>query len=561
MKKLLSTLGLVALLMMGSACSDKADPLKMELIPVKRAEQWGYVDKQGINVINPQFSQADFFRDGLALVRDLQGKVGFINAKGTYEITPQYLKGLPFSEGLTFVVSEGGAPTCIDKAGRVKFVMDYARFVCPFSEGLAVFGQLDEQWNIRRGYIDKEGKVVISPQFEKARAFSEGFSAIRINEKWGFIDKTGKIVVNPQYDEIRDFKNGKAAFYRGKQAGYIDTQGREVITAQFDKAEKFAEEKAAVRLGKTYGYIDLEGKIAINPQFDSVANFRNGLALVKMGKQYAYIDSEGKIVINPQYDAASSFYDGVAFVRKGSKWGIIDKEGKYLAQPQFDRIEHIIEPEPFFWIESETFNPNNAIAKFFEKAKGKTFDGFHRNSTLNDITKSRLYGKELTVVGDGTETNYESGADNQNYLANSTVIFPKPQQITEDVSINRTLFHFNNRISYRSYSYFGQGAQQYNYNERIAMIAYEFDLTGKAEGKQQEVASAIKSWIERNYEMKFVHKVDEDWGYQYDIASGKDFTYVVYLGDDEEGNAFLDFFVAFDKQQLLNRFASYFSGD
>ena len=264
-------------------------------------------------------------------------------------------------------------------------------------------------------------------------------------------------MVNPQYDEIRDFKNGKATFYRGKQAGYIDTQGREVITAQFDKAEKFAEEKAAVRLGKTYGYIDLEGKIAINPQFDSVANFRNGLALVKMGKQYAYIDSEGKIVINPQYEAASSFYDGVAFVRKGSKWGIIDKEGKYLAQPQFDKIEHIIEPEPFFWIESETFNPNNAIAKFFEKAKGKTFDGFHRNSTLNDIAKSRLYGKELTVVGDGTETNYESGADNQNYLANSTVIFAKPQQITEDVSINRTLFHFNNRISYRSYSYFGQG--------------------------------------------------------------------------------------------------------
>ena len=90
------------------------------------------------------------------------------------------------------------------------------------------------------------------------------------------------------------------------------------------------------------------------------------------------------------------------------------------------------------------------------------------------------------------------------------------------------------------------------------MIAYEFDLTGKAEGKQQEVASAIKSWIERNYGLKFVHKVDEDWGYQYDIASGKDFTYVVYLSDDEEGNAFLDFFVAFDKQQLLNRFASYF---
>lgn len=550
---------LAVLLIMGISCSQKADILKIDLIPIKRGEHWGYVDKQGNYVINPQFSQADYFRDGLAKVRDLQGKVGFINPQGKYEILPTYPNALPFSEGLTFVVSEEGAPTCIDKTGKVKFVMDYARFVYSFVEGLAVFGQQDEQGNIKRGYVDKEGKVVIMPQFEKARPFSEGFSAIRLNEKWGFIDKAGKIVVNPQYDEIRDFKQGKAAFYRGKQAGYIDTQGKEIITAQFDKAEKFSEEKAAVQIGKSYGYIDEAGKIVINPQFDSVANFRNGLALVKMGKQYAYIDKEGKIAINPQYDAASSFYDGMAFVKTGSKWGVIDKEGKYLINPQFDKIEKTLEPEPYFWINSNTFSPNNFLTELFKKAKGKTFDGFGRNSTLADISKNRLY-KKWECPGDGTVSNYESGEDNLNYLANSIIVSSVPQKITEDICIKYTRFHFENRICYQSYSYFGSTGKQYKYYENIKVISYEFELTGKAQDREGEVAESMKKWIEDKYNMKFAHYTD-DWGNEYDMASGKNLTYMVYLANDYEGKPIFELYVAFDKSDLERRLVYYFSGD
>lgn len=52
--------------------------------------------------------------------------------------------------------------------------------------------------NGKWGYIDKDGNVVINPQFGFTWDFSEGLAVVRIGDeksgKYGYIDKTGKIV-------------------------------------------------------------------------------------------------------------------------------------------------------------------------------------------------------------------------------------------------------------------------------------------------------------------------------------------------------------------------------
>ena len=61
------------------------------LIPVYDGKKWGYIDKKGQYVINPQFSDADWFSDGLARVENKDGKYGFIDKKGTYKIPAKYV--------------------------------------------------------------------------------------------------------------------------------------------------------------------------------------------------------------------------------------------------------------------------------------------------------------------------------------------------------------------------------------------------------------------------------------------------------------------------------------
>ena len=64
------------------------------------------------------------------------------------------------------------------------------------------------------GFIDKNGKVVIEPQFDNVEDFIEGFWKVEKDGKWGFIDKNGKVVIEPQYDYVRDFSEGLAEVRR-----------------------------------------------------------------------------------------------------------------------------------------------------------------------------------------------------------------------------------------------------------------------------------------------------------------------------------------------------------
>lgn len=71
--------------------------------------------------------------------------------------------------------------------------------------------------NGKVGFVNYQtGQIVIKPQFSAAQPFESGYAAICencntriegehstwINGKWGLIDKKGKIVVEPQYDRI-----------------------------------------------------------------------------------------------------------------------------------------------------------------------------------------------------------------------------------------------------------------------------------------------------------------------------------------------------------------------
>jgi len=61
--------------------------------------RYGFIDREGNQVIEPRFEFADSFSEGLALVK-VEGKYGFIDESGEFVIEPVYSNALSFSEGL-----------------------------------------------------------------------------------------------------------------------------------------------------------------------------------------------------------------------------------------------------------------------------------------------------------------------------------------------------------------------------------------------------------------------------------------------------------------------------
>ena len=192
------------------------------------------------------------------------------------------------------------------------------------------------------GFINKEGKYVINPQFKILGDFSEGLVyASSDGEEYGFIDKTGKYTINPQFDEAYSFSEGLAAVKVDEKWGYINKNEEFVISPQFDRAYNFFDNLACVVSGDKYGYIDMSGNYVINPQFlDAQFIFTDELAYVyKDGRGYGFIDKEGQFVIYPQFYFTGIFMNGIANVEINEKWGIINKNGEYIVNPQFDFLE------------------------------------------------------------------------------------------------------------------------------------------------------------------------------------------------------------------------------
>ena len=68
------------------------------LFPVVVGGRWGFVNKSGEIVINPQFDRAEGFAEGLAPVK--MGRWGYVDPAGKVAINPQFDRADSFSEGL-----------------------------------------------------------------------------------------------------------------------------------------------------------------------------------------------------------------------------------------------------------------------------------------------------------------------------------------------------------------------------------------------------------------------------------------------------------------------------
>ena len=197
------------------------------LAPVRKNRKWGYIDKHGERKIELQFNEAYSFRDGLARVgKGSPNQYGFINKKGIFVINPVLKYARDFSEERVFVQhgEDKSQYYCfLDNTGHQALLCKWS-FADDFHEGLACVSTKGEF-----GFINESGQFAIRPQFDDATRFSEGYAAVKMGNLWGYIDKKGERVVSPQFLEAAPFQDGFAIV--NNESGYcvIDKTGK--ITA------------------------------------------------------------------------------------------------------------------------------------------------------------------------------------------------------------------------------------------------------------------------------------------------------------------------------------------
>lgn len=208
-------------------------------------------------------------------------------------------------------------------------------------------GWTDYYSDWRFGFLDKDGKEIISCNYYNAQDFSEGFAAVEDDYgKWGFIDKTGELVVPHKYYKVSDFSCGLALVQdENGLYGYVDDKGREVIPLAYLEASSFRHGIAFVRL-KSDDYamsiINTSGKELFpnKDYYDFCSVSSHIIAVDQIGGRIKLIDFQNKYVPNTkEYNAISQFSKGFAVVVEENEYrGMIDSIGNEIIPCNYDNI-------------------------------------------------------------------------------------------------------------------------------------------------------------------------------------------------------------------------------
>ena len=339
------------------------------LILVGRNGKYGFIDFYGNEIIKVDLDEALQFSENFASVKK-DGRYGYINRQGEFIInTTHYtrnnnIRGFgEFHNGLAWFY--GPSPTMMS--------------------------------NMRYGYTDTNGAVVIEPQFSEISNFINGFAVVKDDSGfWGVIDINGDYVIKPtwsdeQYNDnprfyadrqfgtnglfsVSDRMEGTTSHYNQngnvvlqhdiddvllsgravlQYGGYTTTppdtrllynQSSETLSLDGQVIREnvtwlyYTDDIWIIRIGEKYGIIDNYGNFIMEPQDKKFILFNRGLPGFQDNEKFGYIDKFGNEVIAAKFDGIGSFSNGIAKVMINDKWGLIDTSGNFVIEPQYDDI-------------------------------------------------------------------------------------------------------------------------------------------------------------------------------------------------------------------------------
>lgn len=353
---------------------DEIRPFNENWAAFKVDNKWGFVDKEGKIVMEPQFTHEPYLKFGLihvgigyqkqAKIYDKQGNL-VIDSSPYYLLNgftdSLYTTACTFGDG-----AKGTRPERLlfDRTGKIVTQLEnegtYSGSVyCTQTPHEGRIWNCTKASYLQNGYLDMKGKQVIPTIYLQAKDFSNNRAWVKKKtengqEFWGAIDTSG-IEVVPfifKHEPKRDFSMNRCFAWMGDGYILIDNTGKTLTETKFKGAANFTSKDVTVarieeNYEEVYLLLDYNGKVvklfekpAPATQKEQVivkSGFNNGLATASWGifGKMGAIDKTGKTIIPFDFESIDAFACERATALKTDKTGmqiegVIDTHGNFV---------------------------------------------------------------------------------------------------------------------------------------------------------------------------------------------------------------------------------------
>ena len=308
---------------LGEEIQGEEKPCKRELLDDYEEDDWyrPWMDYEGLDEPLKSESVVELICE----IDNVFGQYGFKNKKGEFVIEPQYAYAYEFTNGLAAV-----------NLGRTWYRTEEGK----------------RYYENHYGYIDSKGKTIIGFQYDEAHPFNKyGVAVVSDREAgWKLIDQTGKEVqgtrvsyLSPYYEYNNRFLEFSYEQRTGEETvGIYDTKERKILMEPSASSIIELEEDCIlvyVRNGE-YGesdfcqyYINGKGEI-IYPWL-----YRKGFSIVRQPD----VNNVAAVAISKYTELTGNplsyfSYNGKKYDRK-FEYGLYSSKGGYIVSPEYENIE------------------------------------------------------------------------------------------------------------------------------------------------------------------------------------------------------------------------------
>lgn len=306
----------------------------------------GFIDTTGKIVIKPLYANCSDFHGNAALVLDTAGNTALIDKIGKIIILFARQNIQCCINGLYLI-------TRYSKSPDISIVDVKNRPIVPFGK----YSGYSVNWPPLYGYIPTDGGdydggrqqfVWVQPEFY--RIDFDKYIAVRSGTdktaKWGVINREGKEVIPPKFDRIGSFINGLAPFCINKECGVIDTAGNQLIPPEYDNLELTSSDLVIAIKNKKSGVVSVNDKLIIPFKYGRIETTGAGAFLVDTGKErpstnadygkplatvitakFGVINKNGRIIIPVENQSIQSFGTGYVVYKKSNSAAVFDSAG------------------------------------------------------------------------------------------------------------------------------------------------------------------------------------------------------------------------------------------
>lgn len=262
---------------------------------------YNFVNRRGKLISKQGFKSTRYFNDDLVGVQMPKTNLwGFIDSTGRFVIRPKYKTITSFCNGYA----------------RVSFTKDTTR-KRKNSRGKTVYEKvkktdvyfIDIQEN-KLGNLPESVYWFRADRFIEIGKYQNELAKVRRYGRYGFIDKTGRFVISPYYQEASDFYQGYSFVRRRNEYFYINPQGNVVenvpksIQDVLD-TRPITERYQIVEVEGKKGLIDLNGRFIVPPKYDEIGKFSEGLVSVGLKSFKGIYDANGNLALATEYEEIS----------------------------------------------------------------------------------------------------------------------------------------------------------------------------------------------------------------------------------------------------------------